>query len=92
MSDSDHGECPVCEDWMLEDDLVEEITSIRLKGTQMDYQSAIVENVTLHAACFMDLIKIDDVRGGKLSRTKIMEGKVKRKQDEDGEYYLEVNG
>lgn len=81
-------ECPVCNDYILPGDLRIDIWASDVKEDGMENQ--VSETTNLHAACFMDLVKIGDVRGGKISRTKIMEGRVKRKQDEDNNYYLEV--
>lgn len=84
-------ECPVCDDYILPDDLIMELTSIRVGEDEL--HQAVTNHATLHAGCFMDLINIDDIRGATkqaLNRTAIMEGRVKRKQDEDNNYYLEV--
>lgn len=88
MTDRDDEKCPVCEDWILPEDTVQDITSVIIGD--IDVEDTIVEHLEIHASCFMDLIVIDDVRGGKINRTAIMEGRVKRREDDDHNYYLEI--
>lgn len=84
-------ECPVCDDYILPEDLIIELTSIRVG--EEEHQEVITNHTTLHSSCFMDLINIDDIRGDTkqaLSRTAIMEGRIRRIKEQDGDYYLKV--